>query len=132
MNMYYVWVALFGVLGALCRYLTGVWIVSPGFPLATLIINIVGCFLLAIVMKYLAELPYISKTIITALGTGFVGSFTTFSTFSLESIQLIEKHWYGTAVLYIAASLIGGLLSSRFGFYVSEQWLNRRRNRHAH
>lgn len=130
--MYYVGVAIFGVLGALCRYLISVLIVSEGFPLATFIINIVGCFLLAVVMKYVAELPQFSKSMITILGTGFVGSFTTFSTFSLESIQLIEKHWYGLAALYILGSLIGGLLSTRFGYYISEQWLSRRRNRRAH
>lgn len=129
--MYYVWIIICGVLGALCRYLMSVLIVSDGFPLATFIINMVGCFLLAIVMKYIAALPRVSSSTVTILGTGFVGSFTTFSTFSLESIQLIEKQWYSLAALYILGSLIGGLLFTRLGYYISEHWLSRRRDRHA-
>ncbi len=130
--MLYVLVALFGMLGAVCRYLISVLIPNHGFPVATLLINLVGCFLLAVIMKYLARLPKFSPMLITAMGTGFVGSFTTFSTFSVESIQMIEKQWYGFAALYIVISLIGGLLASRLGFYLSDRWMARKEAPHVH
>ncbi|WP_046213403.1 fluoride efflux transporter CrcB [Paenibacillus wulumuqiensis] len=130
--MLYVLVAVFGVLGAVCRYLVSVLIPNHGFPVATLVINLAGCFLLAVIMKYLSRLPQFSPMLITAMGTGFVGSFTTFSTFSVESIQMIEKQWYGLAALYMIASLLGGLLASRLGFYLSERWLSRREAPHVH
>ncbi|WP_411343466.1 fluoride efflux transporter CrcB [Paenibacillus sp. WLX1005] len=131
--MVYVLLAVFGVLGAICRYLLSVWILNHGFPFATLLINLIGCFLLAVIMKYIARLPRISPVLVTAVGTGFVGSFTTFSTFSLESIQLLEQQMYVLAMLYIGASLFGGLLATRLGFYLSQRWLDRKEAQpHAH
>ncbi|MCL9662016.1 fluoride efflux transporter CrcB [Paenibacillus hunanensis] len=127
--MLYVLVALAGVIGAVCRYLIGMLIPSHGFPLATLVLNLTGCFLLAIVMRYLARLPRVSSNMVTVIGTGFVGSYTTFSTFSLESIQLIEHQMYITALLYIGASLIGGLLFTWLGFVCSERLLARKEAR---
>lgn len=128
--MLYVLLVVFGILGAVCRYLLSLSIPNHGFPFATLLINLVGCFLLAIIMKYIARLPRVSSTWVTAIGTGFVGSFTTFSTFSLESIQLMEKHMYLSAMVYIGVSLFGGLLATRFGFYLSRRWLERREGQH--
>lgn len=127
--MLYVLLALAGVIGAVCRYLIGMLIPSHGFPLATLVLNLTGCFLLAIVMRYLARLPRVSSNMVTVIGTGFVGSYTTFSTFSLESIQLIEHQMYITALLYIGASLIGGLLFTWLGFVCSECLLARKEAR---
>ncbi len=127
--MLYVLLALAGVIGAVCRYLIGMLIPSHGFPLATLVLNLTGCFLLAIVMRYLARLPRVSSNMVTVIGTGFVGSYTTFSTFSLESIQLIEHQMYITALLYIGASLIGGLLFTWLGFVCSERLLARKEAR---
>ncbi len=124
--MLYVLVAIAGILGAICRYLIGVLIPSHGFPIATLLINLTGCFLLALVMRYIARLPRVSSNMVTVMGTGFVGSYTTFSTFSLESIQLIERQMYITALLYIGASLIGGLLFTWLGFVCSERLLARK------
>lgn len=130
--MLYVLLVVFGILGAICRYLLSVWIPNHGFPFATLLINLSGCFMLAVVMKYLARLPRVSSTMVTVLGTGFVGSFTTFSTFSLESIQLLEKGMYVLAMVYVSASLFGGLLATRLGFYLSQRWFDRREAQHAH
>ncbi|MEW4370900.1 fluoride efflux transporter CrcB [Paenibacillus kandeliae] len=131
--MLYVLLVICGILGAMCRYLLSMWIPNHGFPFATLLINIIGCFLLAIVMKYIARLPRVSPAWATAIGTGFVGSFTTFSTFSVESIQLLEEGMYGLAMVYVGCSLFGGLLATQFGFYLSQRWLDRREGQqHAH
>ncbi|WP_322904586.1 fluoride efflux transporter CrcB [Paenibacillus campi] len=124
--MLYVWIAIAGIFGAVSRYVIGMLIPSHGFPIATLIINLTGCFLLALVMRYIARLPRVSSNLVTVIGTGFVGSYTTFSTFSLESIELIERQMYMTALLYIVASFVGGLLFTWFGFVCSARLLARK------
>ncbi len=131
--MLYVLVAIAGVLGATSRYLISVLIPSQGFPVATLLLNLTGCFLLAIVMRYMARLPRVSSNMVTIVGTGFVGSYTTFSTFSLESVELLEQQMYLAALLYIGASLLGGLLFTWLGFRCSEYLLARKETKsHAH
>ncbi|WP_100486274.1 fluoride efflux transporter FluC [Sporolactobacillus pectinivorans] len=124
--MYYVLLILFGVLGALARYALESLIHTSSFPLATLIINIVGCFLLAFVIQFLIWLPWLSSRMVSAIGTGFVGSFTTFSTFALESSQLIQKN-LPIAIGYILASLIGGLLACLLGYWTSKTLLIHKR-----
>lgn len=119
--MYYLYVAVFGALGAAARYWISTVLEAGLFPYDTLLINIIGCFLLAFVFRYLAALPMFTNTLITGLGTGFIGSFTTFSAFSLQTANLILDRNYTLAALYIAASFIGGLFSAGFGVYVSNK-----------
>lgn len=124
--MHYFYVAIFGAFGAVTRY----WIVSSigadAFPYSTLLINITGCFLLAIVVRYLTTFPNISKNVVTGIGTGFLGSFTTFSAFSTEICVMIDRGDGFTAACYIFASVMGGFLSAALGFLVSD-WLIRRK-----
>ena len=54
--------------------------------------------------------------IITGIGTGFIGSFTTFSTFSVETVQLIHHSEWSTAFLYVSCSMLGGLIMSALGY----------------
>jgi len=128
--MYYLYVSFFGALGALARYWISITIESETFPYNTLLINIIGCFLLAIVIKYLATLPKLSNSFVNGLGTGLIGSFTTFSTFSVETSYLILNEFYITATLYILISLIGGFLSAGLGFYISGKLIARRELKH--
>lgn len=117
--MYYVFLVIFGVLGALLRYSIGLMI-QTDFPLATLLINIAGCFLLAFLTQFLNGIPNFPKKLVSAIGTGFVGSFTTFSTFALESAELLNLSDYIGAASYILTSLIGGLLACVLGYRSSE------------
>ncbi|OMF59852.1 chromosome condensation protein CrcB [Paenibacillus sp. FSL R5-0490] len=118
--MVYILVGAAGFLGAALRYSIGVFLFQENavFPFATLTVNLLGSFLLAWLTTGLMVRFSLSAHIKTALGTGFVGSFTTFSTLSVETAALFLDGKTALAVLYIAASIIGGLWMSRLGFRV--------------
>ncbi|EWG11632.1 CrcB family protein [Cytobacillus firmus] len=118
--MVYILVGAAGFLGASLRYIMGVFLFqeSAVFPFATLTVNLLGSFLLAWLATGLMVRFSLPAHIKTALGTGFVGSFTTFSTLSVETAALFLNGKTALAVLYIAASIFGGLWMSRLGFQV--------------
>ena len=124
--MYYLYVAIFGAFGAVTRYWISSALSAELFPYNTLLINIVGCFLLAVTVKYLTTLPNFSKNFVVGIGTGFIGSFTTFSTFSTEVSLLITRGDSFPAACYIFASIMGGFLSATLGFYVSSRIIRRK------
>ncbi|MBS4171843.1 fluoride efflux transporter CrcB [Bacillus sp. FJAT-49736] len=117
--MVYLFVGIAGIIGALLRYYFGVAVHSwwhSAFPLSTLLPNIIGCFVLGWITTYLSKIDKIPSNLITAFGTGLIGSFTTFSTFSVEAVQLLEdSRWY-LAITYILISIWGGLLMAWGGF----------------
>jgi CrcB protein len=124
--MYYLYVALFGALGAAARYWTSSVLSAGSFPFNTLLINIAGCFFLAVTVRYLTTLPNLSKNLVTGIGTGFIGSFTTFSTFSAEVSHMILRGDSFQAACYIFASILGGFLSASLGFYLSDRMIRRK------
>lgn len=124
--MYYLYVALFGALGAASRYWISDMLDAGLFPYNILIINIIGSFLLAVIFRYLASFSMISNSLITGLGTGFIGSFTTFSSFSVETANLILDKHYMIAGLYIVLSFVGGFLAAGLGVYVSNRLIVRK------
>ena len=108
-------VGIGGAIGACLRFfLSQIIVYEAGFPLATFSANCIGCFLLSYLLsgKLLKTYPKIKL----ALTTGLLGSFTTFSTFSSETISLISDQLYGTAFVYVLLSAIGGLLLSFVGY----------------
>lgn len=121
--------ALFAIFGALCRYSLEVLLPFHDFPVATLTINLIGCFLLAFVTRFLIWVPKLPTKMVTAIGTGFVGSFTTFSTFTLETAQLFERGTYLTGAGYLVISCVGGLTACLLGYRSSLILLNRRKRR---
>jgi CrcB protein len=124
--MYYLYVAIFGAFGAAARYWISSALSPEVFPYNTLIINIAGCFFLAVTVKYLTTLPNLSKNFVNGLGTGFIGSFTTFSTFSAEVVQMIVRGDAFPAACYVFASIVGGFLSAAFGFFISSRMIRRK------
>ncbi|WP_066065126.1 fluoride efflux transporter CrcB [Neobacillus soli] len=108
MNVFAVGVG--GFLGAILRYMVGKIIPSPsGFPASTLIINLLGCLFLAWFFTFTAKKLSINPNVKLAIGTGFTGAFTTFSTFSVETMNLIKNHQFLFALLYVLLSILGGI-----------------------
>lgn len=107
-----------GALGSLVRYELGVWITgkwNQGFPFHTFIINITGAFLLGFLNILFLEHCKIEPMWRLGIGVGFLGAYTTFSTFSYEVITLIENGNYTTAFLYVFLSLFLGILFAALG-----------------
>ncbi len=106
-----------GFFGAITRYALGEWIQSDnGFPVGTLIINLLGCFLLGWLLTFFSIQKKIRPEITLFLGTGFIGSFTTFSTFSVETILLIQGGLAIYSLLYVLVSVFFGLLLAYLGY----------------
>jgi CrcB protein len=101
-------IAFGGAAGSLLRYLIGGAIqrLSPsGFPVGTLFVNVVGCFLIGVFVRFLLHMQT-SPGMRALLVVGFCGGFTTFSTFSIETVGLIEGGEYARAATYIAVSVL--------------------------
>ncbi|MGG3564751.1 fluoride efflux transporter CrcB [Neobacillus rhizosphaerae] len=106
-------VALGGFFGAMSRYGLGLFFKKrypSAFPIGTLFVNLLGSFLLGLIMGANTD-----STLRLLLGTGFMGAFTTFSTFKLENIQLHTKGKINVAVLYLAISYTCGILLAFLG-----------------
>jgi CrcB protein len=86
-----------------------------GFPFGTLIVNIVGSFLIGLFAGYFAFRPGIGQHMRLFLTTGLLGGFTTFSAFSLDTALLVERHSYGLAAGYVVGSVSAGLLALFLG-----------------
>lgn len=126
--MLYVLIGLAGVLGASARYGLGLLIgdfTTGPFPWPTLVINLIGSFLLGYATHFLFRTKLLHQYAITAIGTGFIGSFTTFSTFSVETVTLIQTDHIADALLYVLISLFGGLFLSYLGYTLGTRRLRR-------
>jgi CrcB protein len=114
-------VALGGALGALSRYglasVTGLYF-NTTFPFPTLLINILGCFLMGLVVEIAATKYLFSSIMLSFLTTGFLGGFTTFSAFSLETVLLFEKKQPLFACTYVVLSLVFCLSAFFFGMKI--------------
>jgi fluoride exporter len=122
----YLLVGLAGAIGSLLRFFLGSTVhfhLPYLFPLGTLFVNLIGCFLLGWMTTFLFQFKKLHSSTKAALGTGLIGSFTTFSTFSVETIELIKHSEWFTAFIYLMISMAGGLIMSWAGYKIgSYQW----------
>lgn len=87
----FLWICLAGALGTGTRYLVGSWAserFGSAFPYGTLIVNVAGCFLIAVVMQTAMNIASFPPTVRLALSTGFLGGLTTYSSFAYETTKL--------------------------------------------
>lgn len=110
-------VGLGGALGAIGRYLLGLLTITKDFPYITFGINFLGAILIGIITGYIDKNMLVSKNLILFLKIGLCGGFTTFSTFSLETLTLLENNKYMIAGVYIFSSVFLCIL----GVYLGKQ-----------
>lgn len=108
-------VALAGAVGAVLRWRIGVAIGLRSFPWATLAVNVVGCFALALVLAGPGASRW-SPTTTTAVAVGLLGAFTTFSTFGYETFTLLRTDEPARAAAYVGLSLVGGIGATALGW----------------
>jgi CrcB protein len=125
--MPYLLVGLGGFIGANARFVVARLVgglFETTFPLGTFVINVSGSFLLGVLGTLVAQkvMPN-SESMRLALGVGFLGAFTTFSTFEFETHALFDDGSWLTATTNMFASLFVGLLAVRAGIVVAKTWL---------
>jgi CrcB protein len=115
-------IAGFGALGALARYGVGVamqlWYPTR-MPLATLLVNVVGCFVIGALLGPADAVMPVSKELRLVIAVGFLGAFTTFSAFGYETLRLHQEGSFGLAALNIAANVVLGLAAVWCGMHLS-------------
>ncbi|MGI9382885.1 MAG: fluoride efflux transporter CrcB [Methyloligellaceae bacterium] len=119
-------VAAGGAFGAVGRYLVGVGAVRVlgfGFPWGTLIVNVLGSLLMGILIEFISLRLSASNEVRTFLATGVLGSFTTFSAFSLDFAVLFERKEHMAAVFYLSASVIFSILALFVGLSLARSVL---------
>ena len=118
------YVAVGSAIGGVSRYLLGGLIqrlLDTTFPAGTLLINISGSFLLGAILRYAIETPTLSPEIRALLTIGFCGGYTTFSTFSYETVALLEDGEWTRAGLYVGASVLLSLVGVFLGFALARE-----------
>jgi len=115
-------VFLGGGTGSVARFLLSKWLNSPstGLPYGTFLANVLGSFLIGIILGYFYKTNAISQNTMLLLATGFCGGFTTFSTFAYESHILLKNNDFLSFGLYAAASIIVGFAAVFFGMWLTK------------
>ncbi|TNF28657.1 MAG: fluoride efflux transporter CrcB [Deltaproteobacteria bacterium] len=119
------WISLGGAVGTGLRYLLAGWVqraAGPSFPYGTLSVNVIGSFVLGVLMVVGTETELMSPTVRLAVTTGAMGGFTTYSTFSYETLRLMQQGAWGSAALNIGVTLTVCLAASFLGFAVG-RWV---------
>lgn len=118
----YLLVAVGGALGSMARYWVGGLaprLFGAGFPYGTLVVNLVGSFLISAVMGVSLNSTVIPVNLRIFLATGIIGGFTTYSAFNYETLALLQQRLWLTGGLNIAATLLGCFIAGLLGFLLA-------------
>lgn len=122
--MQILYIGLFGALGCVSRYLVSGWvyaIAGRSLPYGTLAVNVLGSFLLGLLMESSLRSTLMSPELRVGLTVGFMGGFTTFSTFSFESMRLLEEGSFLQAGANVVLSVVVCLVFAGLGIYLARQ-----------
>jgi CrcB protein len=119
-------VSLGAIPGALSRYYVTVWSAhwfGTGFPVGTFLINLTGAMIMGFFVTYTLERTITSPDLRLLVATGFLGSYTTFSTYALDTMNLVQSgnylksllYWVGSATLGVMCLVLGGAIARRLG-----------------
>jgi CrcB protein len=117
-------IGLAGALGTLSRYFVGVFAgraLGAGFPYGTLIVNVLGCFLIALVSQIALSTNLISPTLRLTLTTGFMGGFTTYSSFNYETTNLLRERAWAAGLVNIGVTMLGCFVAGLLGLAVARK-----------
>jgi CrcB protein len=121
------WICLAGAVGTGARYLVAIWTakrLGTGFPYGTFIVNVTGCFMIAGLM-HLATVNAWPATVRAALTIGFLGGFTTYSSFNYETARLLEEGAIATALLNVVLTVCAGFTAGWLGLLLARQLAGR-------
>lgn len=109
-----------GGIGSFLRYLISKSLNTyfPNFYLGTFLVNVIGCFIIGVLIGLSVKNNYLSESQMLLLATGFCGGFTTFSTFALESHLLLKEHSILYMSAYLGLSVILGILAIALGLWI--------------
>jgi len=113
-----------GGAGALIRYIAGTAIMQRfggSFPLGTLTVNVTGCFIIGVLMTILTERFEFSPNWRFLLVVGFLGGYTTFSSFEYETLQAVRQGAWGSGILNVVASVVAGYVAVWLGIAVASR-----------
>ena len=116
-------VGLGSFVGGALRYLISTWMknaCSQGFPWGTLMVNLVGCFLIGVIFALFSRFCSTSHPWCLLLTTGLCGGFTTFSTFANESLQMLQNGQWGGFITSVSISVIAGISLTALGYWVGK------------
>ena len=117
------WISIGAVLGANLRYWVGDWAAQrfgSGFPYGTMLVNLTGSFLLGLLVSLTLEHFIIDPRLRILLTIGFLGSYTTFSTFAYESVTLISQGQWGLGIFNLLGSSVLGALFAVLGIWLGK------------
>jgi fluoride exporter len=117
-------IAFAGALGTVTRYGIGLWAgrtLGAGFPYGTLVVNVVGCFLIALVAELALSTTWISPTLRLTLTTGFMGGLTTYSSFNLETTNLLRERGLAEGLANVAITLVCCFVAGLLGLALARQ-----------
>lgn len=121
------WVAAGGALGTLVRHLVNVWTFTPAFPVGTVVENITGAFLLGLTTGVIARRERTPPWLEKGIGVGFCGGYTTTSTFAADTFVVAVHQAPALAAVYVASSLVFGLLAAWIGLGAGRRLTTNRR-----
>lgn len=122
--MQLVYIGVFGGLGCLSRYLVSGWVyalLGRSLPYGTLAVNVLGSFLLGLVMEGSLRSALLSPEVRLGITIGFLGGFTTFSTFSFETIRLLEEGSLFQAGANVLLNVVVCIIFAGLGIYLARQ-----------
>jgi len=119
-------ISLGAIAGALSRYYITLWFTKTfgtGFPYGTFFINLTGCcamgFFVTLVLERIVDIPPEIRLMVT---TGFLGAYTTFSTYGLDTVTLMRDRHLQIATFYWAGSAVLGIISIQLGIFLARWW----------
>ena len=121
----FLWICLGGAAGTGARYLVSGWVLralGPSFPFGTLAVNVLGSLCVAVLLYLGTETAALSPTVRLALTTGVMGGFTTYSTFSYETMRSIQDGAWGLALLNVLVTVVACLGACFLG-WAGARWM---------